>query len=104
MGLVSTGRTHNWFLGANDINVLEWPEKSLDLNIIEDVWGAVVRCVYKNGKHYDCVDDLQEAIAAAWVRISTDYLKKPYDYVSRRLLSIIKQKRCKKQLIEAGMF
>lgn len=39
--------TKQW-LEANDVETLEWPAKSPDLNPIENVWADVSRRVYRN--------------------------------------------------------
>lgn len=64
-----------WFEERN-INVLEWPANSPDLNIIENVWSYLVRKVYENGRQYNSFAELEDNIYAAWDSIDPDYLKK----------------------------
>ena len=44
--------TNEW-LKDNNINVIDWPAYSPDLNPIENVWIILVRMVYANGKQYN---------------------------------------------------
>jgi hypothetical protein len=41
-----------------NINLLEWPSVSPDLNILENVWGWFFRQLYGNGKQYHNVGQL----------------------------------------------
>lgn len=40
-------------LQTSDINVLDWTEKSLSLNMIGNVWEMLVRKVYSNAGRYN---------------------------------------------------
>ena len=44
------------------VTVLDWPEESVDLNILENVWSILARVVYKNALQFDSVEDLKECI------------------------------------------
>ena len=55
---------------------MEWPARSPDLNIIENVWGLLAGDVYANAKQFDSVNQLREAIEAAWNRLSVEQIKK----------------------------
>lgn len=57
--------TMEW-LQSNDVDVMNWPAKPPDLNIIENVRGALVRIVYTNGRQFNDVYRLQEAIISSW--------------------------------------
>lgn len=78
----------SWIEHQN-VEVLEWPPYSPDLNIIENVWGWLVRKVYESGKQYSCKSELISAIQHAWSSISLDFLKKLYDSLPNRLYECI---------------
>ena len=68
----STSR--QWFT-SNKIDLLDWPAKSPDLNIIENVWSLLARDVYDNSRQFDNVSQLRKAIEEAWGRLSVEKLK-----------------------------
>ena len=51
--------TEEWFM-EQPVTVLDWPAKSPDLNIIENVWSLIARAVYDNARQFDTVEDLKE--------------------------------------------
>ena len=71
------------------MHVLDWPARSLDLNIIENVWGIVARDVYENARQLDTAKQLREAIEAAWSRLTVDRIKKLYASCHFRMISVI---------------
>lgn len=83
--------TRSW-LEDNDVHVLDWPARSPDLNIIENVWGMVVRTVYKDGKRYENKEQLGEAVFDAFMNLSLDYIRNLYHSMPRRCLSVIQSK------------
>ena len=83
--------TKKWFKD-HKVDVLAWPAKSPDLNIIENVWGQLVRAVYPNGKQYHSRNDLIWAIGTAWFELSESYLQKLYRSIPRRLYKVLESK------------
>jgi len=62
------------FFKDSRINVLEWPAKSPDLNIIEDIWKMISNIVYdcpQFRKKIDLVKKIEEVI----LKINTDNRK-----------------------------
>ena len=43
---VHTAKVVKSYFAANNIPLLEWPARSPDMNIIENLWGDVARVVY----------------------------------------------------------
>lgn len=54
------------WLVASDVDVMDWPPKSADFNIIKNVWDPLELEVYQCGRQFDNVYILLEAIISAW--------------------------------------
>ncbi|KAJ0391675.1 hypothetical protein P43SY_011205 [Pythium insidiosum] len=54
------------FLAEQGVQLMEWPARSPDLNPIENLWAILSRKMYENGRLYDSVSELREAIILAW--------------------------------------
>jgi transposase len=74
--LIHTSNETKQWLRSKNINVLDWPALSPDLNIIENVWGSLVRSVYANGRQFNTVAELKLAINSAWEELSVFEIKK----------------------------
>ena len=83
-------KTMKWFKD-NQVEVLEWPGNSPDLNPIENLWSRLKRKV--SAKRPSNKRDLIAAIINAWFHlISTDDLKKLVDSMPQRCQAVIKAK------------
>lgn len=87
---VHTARlTKDWFTSKN-INILDWPAISPDLNPIENVWGLLARKVYENGHQFSSSSELKRKIQQAWSQISTSTLQTLINSMPDRLFEVIK--------------
>lgn len=84
--------TMKWFKDKQ-IEVLDWPACCPDLNPIENLWGIMVRSVYKHGKQYNSVQTLKDAIKKAWIEIEPETLKKLTLSMKERLIALVESKR-----------
>jgi hypothetical protein len=69
-------RVATWFQDQN-INVLDWPSRSPDVNPIENMWGFLVRHLQKQGQIYRNRQELLTAITDAWHTLPQDYIRNP---------------------------
>lgn len=60
--------TNKWFKDHN-VNVLDWPARSPDLNPIENLWGLLARPVYANGRQFESINSLKHYIVSEWAKI-----------------------------------
>lgn len=84
--------TKSWFQEKN-IQVMEWPAKSPDLNPIENVWGVLARRVYANARQFSTVQELKARVVLEWSEIGPDLLN---------TLVLSMQKRCIDVLSKQG--
>ncbi len=63
--------TKDWCTSKN-IDVMECPARSLDLNSFQKSQGILARRVFGNGKQLSTVNELKNAIRTEWSNISSD--------------------------------
>lgn len=86
---IHTAREVKDFIEERGVDILEWPSVSPDLNIIENVWSYLSRKVYAEGSQYNTRNELIFAINREWELIPLSYIRKLYESIPRRLLSVI---------------
>jgi len=77
-----------WFR-TDGINPMKWPARSPDLNPIENLWGILVRRVYANGRQFNAVGDLKEAIREEWSKISAAIRHNLINSMPNRVFNVI---------------
>lgn len=80
--------TRNW-LNARNIETINWPACSPDLNPIENVWGIMVRRIYDGTKQYETVEQLKIAVLEAWASITNEELRKLNLSMNNRIFQAI---------------
>lgn len=89
---IHTSSQSRYWLSEKSIRTLPWPARSLDLNIIEKVWGLLARRVYLRGRQFDSLDELEQEVRSAWAAIEPSYLLKLYNSMKRRMMAIMDAK------------
>ena len=74
---------------TEDMLVMDWPAKSPDMNVIENVWGILARRVYQGGRVFDTVEDLQECLAYEWEKLTIHEIRTLIESVPRRITELI---------------
>lgn len=83
------------FLGAHQLNIMDWPPNSPDLNPIENLWAIIKRKVYHDGKQYNSLEELWTAIESACQQITTSAIKNLINSVDKRLVKVLETGRAK---------
>ena len=71
------------------IDVLDWPAYSPGLNPIQNLWSYIVRNIYADGKVYDDVDELWEAIQQCWESIPKKIIKALVKSMPKRMINLL---------------
>lgn len=87
----SSAMTKNWFR-EKKCELLEWPSLSPDLNIMENVWGFLVRKVYGGNRQYGTINELKLAINQAWNSIHLELIQKLFGSMPNRIFDLIECK------------
>ncbi|KAG4235586.1 hypothetical protein PC116_g16284 [Phytophthora cactorum] len=77
------------FFAEQQVEVLDWPSKSPDLNPIENLWSIMSRRVYNNEKQFDSVPQLVTALHEAWESIPIALLMSLIESMPRRCVEVV---------------
>lgn len=81
-------QTRQW-LDDNNIEILNWPACSPDLNPIENIWGHLVRIIYAENKQYSTINQLKQAILDAWQQLNPNLLFNHANSMPNRIFQVI---------------
>ena len=85
-----SNETKEWSKGKQ-ITVLDWPVLSPDFNLMENVWGIMVRRLYVNEKKYDTVAQLKSSILEIWKAIEHEIRHNLINSMPNRIFKLIKK-------------
>ncbi|XP_065662882.1 transposable element Tc1 transposase-like isoform X2 [Hydra vulgaris] len=85
----SATKTKEWF-AENNVEVLEWPAQSPDLNPIKHLWEILGRKI--GGWSFSKKDNLKVAIKEAWEKIQPEEIKYLVESMPRRLEAVTQAK------------
>ena len=71
---------------------MEWPAKSPDLSIIENIWLYKRRELQKSAVDITTKNDLLREIQSVWRNIELDYMRNLYQTIPDRLNDVIEMK------------
>lgn len=84
-------QTISWCENQN-FKLLDWPAKSPDLNIIENIWGILANNIYREKINYNNLNELKESILREWDKIPSDIIFSLYKSFPNRLIDVISRK------------
>ena len=86
---VHTSKRVSGWLNENSVKMLDWPSLSPDLNIIENLWGQLVRLVYANGRQYSTISELKMSLIENWENITVKYTQTLFNSMNNRIFQLI---------------
>lgn len=82
-------KAKQWF-EDQEIQLLEWPAQSPDLNPIEHLWGILKKRIYNYEEEADGVNELWDRAAKAWLEITPEEVQNLIKSMPRRIHAVIK--------------
>lgn len=79
------------YLFDNDIDVMDWPSRSPDLNPVENAWVQLARIVYGKCTQYDSKEQLCAAIKEAAKQLDVDCLSTLVRSVKKRAMKLLER-------------
>ena len=89
---IHTSTATKAFLNSANINTMQWPALSPDLNPIENVWGMLACRVYANGAQFNDLRSLEARIQSEWDKITLDELQPFISSMKNRCIAVIENK------------
>jgi len=77
------------WMKTKNVKLLDWASLMPEMNIIENVWGYLVRRIYSNGRQYSTVNELKQAIYLAWEEMPQNYVQTLFDSLPTRVFKLI---------------
>ena len=90
---IHKARNVQQFMKSSNINILQWPAKSPDLNIVEDIWKLLSDDIY-NGFQFQNIADLKTAVNRTISKFNyeRDDMKALYETIRRRLCTVLEKR------------
>ena len=70
---IHTSKCTKTWMEDNNVAILNWPARSPDLNLIENVWRLMVQNIYENGRSFKNKEDLKKEIVFTWENLLIEY-------------------------------
>ena len=85
------------FLDTENVQVLPWPRKSLDLNPIKHIWAILKRRLRELSTYPATKDELFQKLSEVWNNLPANYFKKLVASMSSRCIAIsnVRRDACK---------
>ena len=80
------------WLNQHNVETLDWPPNSPDLNIIENVWAILKRRLASSSVLCSSIADVKSLVENEWAKITPQMISKLYNSIPKRLQQCEKKK------------
>ena len=87
---IHTSRQAREYFSSNNIELLDHPACSPDLNPIENLWGWMAKEVFKDGTQYDSIKELSDSVFSTWDKIPSQLIKNLVASMPKRIFEVIR--------------
>ena len=77
------------YLDANNVNVVDFPPKSPDLNIIENIWDELNRRVRRTEAKPTTLNQLRAKVLFEWNKLPKNYVQRYVTSMRRHCLAVV---------------
>ena len=81
------------YLNANNVNVVDFPPKSTDLNIIENIWDGLNSHVRRTDASWTTLNQLRAKVLYEWNNLPQNYVQRYVTSMRRRFVAIVNSAR-----------
>ncbi|CAB5191505.1 unnamed protein product [Rhizophagus irregularis] len=85
----TANKTYEWFKD-NDVEILDWPAQSPDLNPIEHLWNEIDCRLRQLPGNITSKDDLWDKVQLVWNQIDVDFCLKLIDTMPQRIKDVLR--------------
>lgn len=88
---MNTTKAVKYWIRTNNVSSLDFPPKSPDINIIENVWGHLGSILYKDNRRFGSINELKSAVANVWEKeLDQTFIQGLYATLPERISEVIK--------------
>lgn len=88
---VHTAKVAKEFFRKENIRTIDWPARSPDFNIIENVWGHLARSVYSGSRQFESVEELKQTIQEEWANLPQELIRRHFHSLSNRMIAALEK-------------
>ena len=86
---IHVSKSSREFFEKQHINVLDWPARSPDLNIVENMFSYISRRVYSDNREFSSPNELWDEISDGVTNIPKEYIDSLYNSVGKRFCEVL---------------